>query len=78
MDSAVWTGVPIIDLIEDADPNGDYVMLRADDGFYEEFSVDALRDGFLAYDMNNQNLSTSHGYPVRALIPGHWGEINVK
>jgi hypothetical protein len=28
--------------------------------------------------MNGRPLPRGHGYPVRALIPGHWGEINVK
>ncbi|WP_251329290.1 molybdopterin-dependent oxidoreductase [Haloplanus pelagicus] len=78
LDNALWTGVPIADLIDDADPEGDYVMLRAADGFYEEFPVDALETGFLAVGMNGQPLPRAHGAPARALIPGHWGEINVK
>ena len=53
-------------------------MLRAADGFYEEFPLSALEDGFLAFGMNGETLPRSHGYPARALIPGHWGEINVK
>jgi len=28
--------------------------------------------------MNGEPLPRKHGAPVRALIPGHWGEINVK
>jgi DMSO/TMAO reductase YedYZ molybdopterin-dependent catalytic subunit len=28
--------------------------------------------------MNGRPLPRGHGHPVRALIPGHWGEINVK
>jgi DMSO/TMAO reductase YedYZ molybdopterin-dependent catalytic subunit len=28
--------------------------------------------------MNGEPLPRGHGHPVRALIPGHWGEINVK
>ena len=53
-------------------------MLRADDGYYEEFPLPALEGGFLAFGMNGDTLPEGHGYPVRALIPGHWGEINVK
>jgi DMSO/TMAO reductase YedYZ molybdopterin-dependent catalytic subunit len=80
MDNALWTGVHIWDLVERANPEGgcDCVMLRADDGYYEEFPIDAMRDGFLAYGMNGEALPRKHGYPARALIPGHWGEINVK
>ena len=79
MDTALWSGVPIQRLLDRAGiPDGCCVMLHADDGYYEEFSVAALRDGFLAFGMNGRLLPRSHGYPVRALIPGHWGEINVK
>jgi len=78
MDTALWTGVPLMDLLDSADLRGDYVMLRAADGFYEEFPVDALVDGFLAVGMNGRALPRGHGAPARALIPGHWGEINVK
>jgi len=78
MDTALWTGVPLMDLLEPADLQGDYVMLRAADGFYEEFPVDALETGFLAVGMNGRALPREHGAPARALIPGHWGEINVK
>jgi DMSO/TMAO reductase YedYZ molybdopterin-dependent catalytic subunit len=77
-DTALWTGVPLMDLLEPADLRGEYVMLRAADGFYEEFPVDALETGFLAVGMNGRPLPRGHGAPARALIPGHWGEINVK
>ncbi|MDZ7702207.1 MAG: molybdopterin-dependent oxidoreductase [Halobacteriales archaeon] len=79
MDNALWTGIPIMDLVEPAGVEaGCCVMLRAADGFYEEFPLSALQDGFLAYGMNGNALPRGHGYPARALIPGHWGEINVK
>ncbi len=78
MDTALWTGVPIEPLLDAAGPQGEYVMLRAADGYFEEFPLAALRTGFLAYGMNGEVLPRGHGYPVRALIPGHWGEINVK
>jgi DMSO/TMAO reductase YedYZ molybdopterin-dependent catalytic subunit len=79
MDNALWTGVPITELVDPAGPGEECcVMLRAADGFYEEFPLSALEDGFLAFGMNGETLPRSHGYPARALIPGHWGEINVK
>ena len=78
MDNALWTGVPIKPLIDAANPQGEFVMLRAADNYFEEFPVEALEDGFLAYGMNGEVLPRGHGAPVRALIPGHWGEINVK
>jgi DMSO/TMAO reductase YedYZ molybdopterin-dependent catalytic subunit len=79
MDTALWTGIPIERLLERAGiPDECCVMLHADDGYYEEFPLSALRDGFLAFGMNGTLLPRKHGYPVRALVPGHWGEINVK
>jgi DMSO/TMAO reductase YedYZ molybdopterin-dependent catalytic subunit len=81
MDTALWTGVPVKPIIEEAAPTSDCecVMLRAEgDGFYEEFPLEALEPGMLAYGMNGQPLPRSHGAPVRALVPGHWGEVNVK
>jgi Sulfite oxidase and related enzymes len=53
-------------------------MLRAEDDYFVQFPIEALEDGFLAWGMNGQALPQSHGHPVRVLIPGHWGETNVK
>ncbi len=80
MDTAVWTGTPIKPLLDAADPEGDCgcVMLRAEDGYSVQFPVEALEDGLLAWEMNGQPLPKSHGHPVRVLVPGHWGETNVK
>ncbi|QLD86046.1 molybdopterin-dependent oxidoreductase [Natronomonas halophila] len=79
LDNALWTGVPIMDLVDPAGPADECcVMLHATDGYYQEFPLAALEDGFLAYGMNGETLPRGHGYPARVLIPGHWGEINVK
>jgi DMSO/TMAO reductase YedYZ molybdopterin-dependent catalytic subunit len=78
MSNALWSGVPIDTFLERAKPAGTHVMLRAADGYYNEFPVEALRGGMLAYRMNGDPLPKKHGAPLRALIPGHWGEINVK
>ncbi|MFC6771513.1 molybdopterin-dependent oxidoreductase, partial [Halorubrum pallidum] len=80
LDTAVWTGTPIRPLIESVDPAGDCdcAMVRGEDGYYVQFPVDVLAEGFLAWGMNGKALPTGHGHPVRVLIPGHWGETNVK
>jgi DMSO/TMAO reductase YedYZ molybdopterin-dependent catalytic subunit len=80
LDNAVWTGTPIRPLLESVDPEGDCdcAMLRGEDGYYVQFPVEVLAEGFLAWGMNGKELPTSHGHPVRVLIPGHWGETNVK
>ncbi|MFO8116306.1 MAG: molybdopterin-dependent oxidoreductase [Halorubrum sp.] len=80
LDNAVWTGTPIRPLLESVDPEGECncAMLRGEDGYYVQFPVDVLADGFLVWGMNGKELPPSHGHPVRVLIPGHWGETNVK
>ncbi|MFB6091115.1 MAG: molybdopterin-dependent oxidoreductase [Halobellus sp.] len=80
LDTAVWTGTPLKPLLEEVDPGGacGCAMLRAEDGYFVQFPVEALEDAFLAWEMNGQPLPTSHGHPVRVLVPGHWGETNVK
>jgi hypothetical protein len=80
MDNALWEVVPIEDVLAEAgvELTECCVMLRASDDYYEEFPAEALRGAALAVGMNGGDLPRSHGHPVRALVPGHWGEINVK
>jgi DMSO/TMAO reductase YedYZ molybdopterin-dependent catalytic subunit len=80
MDNAIWTGTPIKPLIDEVDSEGECgcVMLRAEDDYFIQYPVEALERAFLAWGMNGQPLPQSHGHPVRVLLPGHWGETNVK
>ena len=80
LDNALWTGVPVRSLLERADPSGKCgcVKVYAADDYYQVFPVEALERGFLAYGMNGETLPRGHGRPARLLVPGHWGEINVK
>jgi len=41
-------------------------------------AVDPFGDVILAYEMNGEPIPRSHGYPVRAIIPGHAGARNCK
>ncbi|MFB6125825.1 MAG: molybdopterin-dependent oxidoreductase [Halolamina sp.] len=79
IDTALWTGIPVADLLEEAGVGENCcVMLRADDGYFVSFPLAALADGLLAYRMNGRPLPQDHGAPLRALVPGHWGETNGK
>jgi len=80
LDNALWTGTPIKPLLEEVDPEGECgcAMLRAEDDYFVQFPIEALEDAFLAWGMNGRSLPRSHGHPVRVLVPGHWGETNVK
>jgi DMSO/TMAO reductase YedYZ molybdopterin-dependent catalytic subunit len=78
MDNDLWTGVPMPRLLQKANPQGKYVMLRSVDSYYEETELETVQDGFLAYGKNGGPLPRDHGNPARAVIGGHWGEISVK
>jgi DMSO/TMAO reductase YedYZ molybdopterin-dependent catalytic subunit len=36
------------------------------------------REVLIAYEMNGRELPLNHGYPVRAIVPGHYGMASVK
>jgi DMSO/TMAO reductase YedYZ molybdopterin-dependent catalytic subunit len=36
------------------------------------------REVLIAYQMNDRDLTPDHGYPVRAVVPGHFGMASVK
>ncbi|WP_247003082.1 molybdopterin-dependent oxidoreductase [Halosolutus gelatinilyticus] len=78
MDTAVWTGVPVADLLEEAGSNAEYAVARADDGFWNTIRREELERSYLVYGMNGRVLPREHGHPVRLLVPGNWGEVNVK
>ncbi len=82
MSNAVWTGVPLRRLIEAAGPKQGAVdvILHAADGYTHDASFDKVMEDttLLAYEMNGEPLPDHHGYPVRALVPGYYGEGSVK
>jgi sulfite oxidase len=41
-------------------------------------AVDPFGDCILAFEMNGEPIPRSHGYPVRAIVPGHAGARNCK
>jgi DMSO/TMAO reductase YedYZ molybdopterin-dependent catalytic subunit len=78
-DTALWTGVPVNALLDEVGaPESCCVTLRGADGYFVSFERSALDPGLLAWDMNGSSISRGHGYPLRALVPGHWGETNAK
>ncbi|MGD0886033.1 MAG: molybdopterin-dependent oxidoreductase [Thermodesulfovibrionales bacterium] len=52
----------------------------AEDGYSDSipYSLSLSDDVFLAFRMNGEPLPTKHGYPLRAVIPGIYGEKSVK
>lgn len=43
-----------------------------------EKAVDPFGDVLIAYEMNGQPIPRAHGFPVRAIVPGHAGARNCK
>ena len=80
--NAVWRGVPLRDLLEAAKPGvgAVEVLLHAADGYTDTFSIEKAMDPttLVAYQMNGEPLPRRHGFPARIVVPGLYGEKNVK
>jgi DMSO/TMAO reductase YedYZ molybdopterin-dependent catalytic subunit len=80
--TAVWKGVRLKDILEMAQimSNAKYIVFRCYDGYDVGIPLErGLLDGtILAYDMNLAPLTSEHGYPVRAIVPGLYGMMNPK
>jgi len=75
--NAIWTGVPFSSILEMADPKKGAleVVFRCLDGYSTSISMDeAMKDGvLLAYRVNGEPLSPTHGFPVRLVVPEKYG-----
>ena len=82
MSNAVWKGVPLRRLLEAAGtrPGAVEVVLHGVDGYVDTFPLAKAMDEttLVAYEMNGEPLPRRHGYPVRIIVPGLYGEKNVK
>ena len=80
--NAMWTGVPLAELITAAGPSATTVevLLTAVDGYTDTFSIEKAMDPttLLAFGMNGVDLPQRHGYPARMIVPGMFGEKNLK
>ncbi|MBV9324714.1 MAG: molybdopterin-dependent oxidoreductase [Chloroflexi bacterium] len=82
MSNAVWKGLPLRDLLLAAGPRPGIakVVLHAADGYTDTYPLEKALEPttFVAYEMNGEPLPVRHGYPVRILTPGLFGEKSVK
>ena len=80
--TAIWKGVRLKDLLDKAHikPNSKYIVFRCYDGYDVGIPLErGLFEGtILAYDMNGAPLTSEHGYPIRAIVPGIYGMMNAK
>ncbi|MGK3953628.1 molybdopterin-dependent oxidoreductase [Microbacterium sp. I2] len=80
--NAIWTGVPVRDLLRAAKPTrgADMVLSRSVDGFTASTPLETLiedgRDAILAVSMNGESLPFDHGFPVRMVVPGLYGYVS--
>ena len=78
LDTALWTGIPLSEITDEAGIQASHVEMHAADGYVASVPVETLENGFLAYGMNGDLLPREHGFPARIHLPGTWGELNVK
>ena len=80
--NAVWTGVPLRSLLEEAGVVGNFVKVvfyGADNYVDTILPAKALDPNtFVAWEMNGAPLPQRHGFPVRIIVPGRFGEKSVK
>jgi DMSO/TMAO reductase YedYZ molybdopterin-dependent catalytic subunit len=80
--TALWKGVRLKEILDRAivKEGAKYIAFRCSDGYDVGIPLDrGLMDGtMLAYDMNLSPLTTKHGFPVRAIVPGLYGMMNPK
>jgi DMSO/TMAO reductase YedYZ molybdopterin-dependent catalytic subunit len=80
--TALWRGIRLKDLLDNAKvmPGAKYIVFRCSDGYDVGIPLEnGMMDGtLLAYDMNLAPLTTAHGFPVRAIVPGLYGMMNPK
>jgi len=80
--NALWKGFPLRDLLEKAAPFSDAarVRLHGVDNYTDTIPLEKAMDPttLLAYEMNGEPLPDRHGYPLRVIVPGYFGEKHVK
>jgi len=82
MSNAVWKGLPLRDLLDQAGvlSGAARVRLHGVDNYTDTIPLEKAMEPttLLAYEMNGEPLPDRHGYPLRVIVPGYFGEKNVK
>jgi DMSO/TMAO reductase YedYZ molybdopterin-dependent catalytic subunit len=81
--TAIWQGVALRTLLEKhggAQPGARYIAFYSVDGYTVSLPLDEVlaTDPILAWRMNGAELPIRHGYPLRVLNPGRYGEESPK
>ena len=80
---AEWTGVPLGVLLDEAGilPEADWILVEGADSAAMSRSIPlekALGDTLLALYQNGEAIRPEQGYPMRLVVPGFQGNLNVK
>ena len=83
MSTARWRGARLADVVGLAgrtDPRATFLIVSAVDGYYDSLPASVVDDPgtMVALEMNGAPLPHRHGHPARILIPGRYGEKNMK
>ena len=78
-----WTGIPLKVLLEEAgvDPKGQWILAEGADAAGMSRSVPlakAMDDALIALYQNGERIRPEQGYPMRLVLPGWEGNMNVK
>ncbi len=81
--NAEWTGVRLSTLLDEAgvDPRGKWVIAEGGDMSALSRSIPlkkAMDDAMIALYQNGERIMPGNGYPMRLLVPGYEGNMNVK
>ena len=80
---AEWTGVKLSTLFEEAgiDPQAEWFLAESANSVSMHRSIPvrkAMDDAMIALYQNGERINPSQGYPMRLLVPGYEGNMNVK
>lgn len=80
--NALWTGTPLLPWLQKAGikPEATEFALRGNDYYETTLPIaDVMRpDVRLVHRMNQEPLTPEHGYPLRLIVPGHFGQKQPK
>lgn len=80
--NAQWTGTPLLPFLEQAGvkPEATEFILNGADSYETTLPVTEVmrKEVHLVHRMNGVPLTQAHGYPLRILIPGHFGQKQPK
>jgi len=78
-----WTGVPLATVLNEAGINkkAKWLIAEGADAFAMDVSIpvaEARKEGLLALYQNGERIRPENGYPLRLILPGLEGVLNVK